>query len=77
MFTPKYYNVEIPANTKEMIHRIETFKCWLYDYSLKFETSGAWDHIHFEIFITDQNILDDVNNALDGLVFFDCIKASA
>ena len=74
MFVAKWYNIDIPYFTHEMMRRVDTFRSWLYDAGIKFETSGNFDMVHFEIFVKSQNEHDNINNALDGLVFFDAIR---
>lgn len=71
----KYYNVEIPANTKTMIVRNENFKSWLYNNNIKFETSGCFECIHYEIYSHNKFEFDAINNALDTIVWYDAICA--
>ena len=68
----KWYNVEIPYNTREAIRRAENFKVWLTDAFVKYEVSAAGDFLHFEIF-TDEQHVRFINKALDNLVFKDAI----
>ena len=68
----KYYNVEIAYNTREMIDRVDNFRMWLYDNSIKHETSSAGDFVHFEILLSS-NEVEKVNTALDSIVWFDSI----
>lgn len=56
-----------------MIVRNENFKTWLYNNGLKFETSGCFEYIHYEIYIADKIQFDTVNSALDNIVWYDAI----
>ena len=69
----KYYNVEIAYNTREMINRVNNFRMWLYDNNIQHETSSAGDFVHFEIFLSADEVAK-VNNALDSIVWFDGIE---
>lgn len=69
----KYYNIELAYNTRTMIDRINTFRAWLYDNNIKHETSSAGDFVHFEIFLSADEV-EKVNNALDNIVWFDSIE---
>lgn len=73
MFTTKYYNVEIPANTCEMLKRIENFKTMLIDNCFTVETSGCFDMVHFEIFIPSETALRYVNKLLNTIVWYDTL----
>ena len=68
----KYYNVEIAYNTREIINRVNNFRMWLYDNNIKHETSAADDFIHFEILLSSEEV-EEVNNALNNIVWFDGI----
>jgi hypothetical protein len=68
----KWYNVEIPYNTREYIARVGSFREWLMNHHIKHETSGAGEYVHFEVF-TSENMVSMINNALDTLVWFDSI----
>ena len=68
----KYYNIEIAYNTREMIDRVNNFRTWLYDNNIKHEISSAGDFVHFEILLSDDEVVK-VNNALDDIVWFDSI----
>lgn len=68
----KWYNVEIPYNTKESINRADNFKFWLHENGIKFENSACGNMVHFEVFL-DSKDLQKVNNALDKIVWFDAI----
>ena len=68
----KYYNVEIAYNTREMIDRVDNFKMWLYDNNIKHETSAAGSFVHFEILLSKEEV-EEVNNALDTIVWYDSI----
>ena len=71
----KWYNVELPYNTREAIRRADNFKSWLNDNGYKHETSGAGDHVHFEVLLSVDD-LEAVNGALDCIVWFDAITAA-
>ena len=68
----KWYNVEIPYNTREYINRTNAFREWLMNHHIKHETSGVDEYVHFEIYASE-NMIPMVNNALDTLVWFDSI----
>ena len=68
----KYYNVEIAYNTREMINRVDDFRMWLYDNNIKHEISAAGTFVHFEILLSKEEV-EEVNNALDTIVWFDSI----
>ena len=68
----KYYNIELAYNTREMIDRVNDFRAWLYDNNIKHETSSTGDFVHFEILLSKEEI-EEVNNALDNIVWFDSI----
>lgn len=68
----KWYNVEIPYNTRESIAKVNTFREWLVNHHFKHETSGASDWVHFEIY-AGENMVSMINQALDTLVWFDSI----
>lgn len=68
----KWYNVEIPYNTREDMKRADEFKWWLYCNDFQFETSGCFNMIHFEIFAS-KNDLIILNDALNQIVWFDAI----
>lgn len=68
----KWYNVEIPYNTKEAIKRADNFRAWLYDNNIKCEPSACGNMVHFEILLNDTDV-SKVNNALDKIVWFDSI----
>ena len=68
----KWYNVEIPAKTKEQMERLENFKWWLYCNHYQYETSGCFEMVHFEIFASENDLII-INNALDEIVWFDAI----
>lgn len=73
MFTAKYYNIDLPCTTRENIRRTENFKNYLCNNYFKFETSGNFDWLHFEIFVNSKNELDELNKMLDIIVFYDAI----
>ena len=68
----KYYNVEIAYNTREMINRVDDFRMWLYDNDIKHEISSVDTFVHFEILLSKEEV-EEVNNALDNIVWFDSI----
>ena len=68
----KYYNIEIAYNTRTMIDRVDNFRTWLYDNNIKHETSSASSFVHFEILLSNDEVVK-VNNALDDIVWFDSI----
>ena len=69
----KWYNIEFNVETREMLRRVESFKEWLYDRNIKFETSAAgYSWIHFEILLEPGSV-DIVNEALDKIVWYDAI----
>ena len=68
----KYYNIELAYNTRTMIDRVNDFRTWLYDNNIKHETSSAGDFVHFEILLSD-NEVEEVNNALDDIVWYNSI----
>lgn len=68
----KYYNVEIAYNTREMINRVDDFREWLYDNDIKHEISSVDTFVHFEILLSKEEV-EEVNNALDNIVWFDSI----
>ena len=68
----KYYNVEIAYNTREMINRVDNFRAWLYDNNIKHEISSAGTFVHFEILLSEEEV-EEVNNALDVIVWYDGI----
>ena len=69
----KWYNIEFNVETREMLHRIEAFREWLYYRNIKFETSAVGKSgVHFEILLEPGSI-DIVNEALDKIVWYDAI----
>lgn len=68
----KWYNVEIPYNTREYIKRVNSFREWLMNYHIKHETSSAGKYVHFEVFASE-NMIPMINQALDTLVWFNSI----
>ena len=69
----KWHNIEFNVETREMLHRVEAFKEWLYDNDVKFETSGIdYNGVHFEILLEPGSV-DIVNEALDNIVWYDAI----
>lgn len=68
----KWYNVEIPYNTREYIKRVDSLREWLMNHHIKHETSGAGKYVHFEVFASE-NMIPMINQALDTLVWFDSI----
>ena len=68
----KWYNVEIPYNTKEYIKRVDSLHEWLMNHNIKHETSSVSNWVHFEIYASE-NMIPMINQALDNLVWFDSI----
>ena len=68
----KYYNIEIAYNTITMSDRGNNCRTGLYDNNIKHETSSAGDFVHFEILLSNDEVVK-VNNALDDIVWFDSI----
>lgn len=70
----KYYNIEFNVETREMLRRVESFKEWLYDTCVKFETSAVGKSgVHFELLLEPCRV-DIVNEALDRIVWYDAIN---
>ena len=69
-----WYNVEIPYNTRETIERANAFGNWLHENNFKFEPSACGDMVHFEIFMSAENV-QKVNSALYRIVWFDAINS--
>lgn len=72
MNAKKWYNVEIPYNTREAIKRADAFKNWLHENDFTFEPSAAGNMVHFEILMNAADV-QKVNAALDKIVWFDAI----
>lgn len=68
----KWYNVEIPYNTREDIKRAENFKNFLHENGFYFEPSACGTMVHFEIKAKETD-LKKLNKALDKIVWFDAI----
>lgn len=68
----KWYNVELPYNTKEAIKRVDNFKFWLDENGFKCEPSGCYNMVHLEVLATETD-LPKINKALDDIVWFDAI----
>lgn len=68
----KWYNVEIPYNTKEYINRTNAFRAWLINHNVKHEICGADEYAHFEVY-ANEKMVSMINQALDTLVWFDSI----
>ena len=68
----KWFNVEIPYNTRETMKRACNFKDALHEMCIKFEASAAGENIHFEILL-DEKEVGTVNGLLDQIVFCDAI----
>lgn len=68
----KWYNVEIPYNTRNAIARADNFKMWMDENVFKYETSAAGYMVHFEI-CANENDLPKINKALDEIVWYDAI----
>lgn len=74
MFIKKWYSINIPCCfTDEMMQRVDTFRSWLCDSGIKFETSTNFDMVRFEMLVKSESERANINNALKGLVFFDSI----
>jgi len=58
MFTPKWYNIELKLLSAEVL------KEYLRNNGIRFESSGCFDLIHFEIFVTSQQIFDSIERFL-------------
>ena len=69
----KWYNVEIPYNTRETIKRADNFRTWLYNHNFKHEPSACGELVHFEIYASENDV-QAINNALDTIVWFDAIR---
>ena len=70
----KWYNIEFNVETSEMLHRVMSFKEWLHDIGVKFETSAIGKSgVHFELLLEPGSV-DIVNEALDKIVWYDAIK---
>ena len=61
MFSTKWYNVEL-KETQACI-----FKDFLHNHGIRFESSGCYNLIHFEIFITNQYDLNSIECFLISL----------
>ena len=69
----KWYNIEFNIETREMLRRVESFKEWLYDKDVKFETSAVgYSWVHFEILLEPSSV-EVVNEAIDKIVWYDAI----
>ena len=64
----KWYNVELPYNTKDAIKKADNFKNWLKENGYKYEPSSCYNMVHIEI-LASENDLDKINNALDMIVW--------
>lgn len=69
----RWYNIEIPYNTREMMRRAENLKECLDTLGYKAETSAAGDHVHFEILASASNA-ELLNKIIDRVVFYDAIS---
>ena len=58
MFNPKWYNTELSVISAEI------FKDFLRDHSIRFESSGCFNLIHFEIFVPSEKIFNLINDFL-------------
>lgn len=54
----KWYNVELHPISAEL------FKDFLHEKGIRFETSGCFDLVHFEVYIYDEKQIDDINSFL-------------
>ena len=58
MFTAKWYNVELNKISAELL------KDYLRDNGIKFDSSGCYNLVHIEMFITSQEMYDRINSYL-------------
>ena len=58
MFTAKWYNIELKLLSAEVL------KEYLRNNGIRFETSGCFDLVHFEIFVTSEKIFDSIERFL-------------
>lgn len=66
----RWVNIELPYNTEETKRRCKLFKYYLRDNGIVFETSGAYENLHFDILcLSEQDA--EINAALDRIVFYD------
>ena len=72
MADKKWYSVELNASTRKGLERCEKFKEFLYDTVDKFEPSGCFECLHFEIEATPHEV-DLINDWLDANVYSDAI----
>lgn len=56
----KYYNIELAT------HEAAALKLFLHDAGIKFESSGCYNSVHFEI-LASQDQKDMINSFLDTL----------
>lgn len=68
----KWYNVEIPYNTREYRDRTWDFREWLINNHIEYSMCGAYDNAYIEVFASE-NMIPMINQALDTLVWFDSI----
>ena len=69
----KWYSVELNASTRRGLKECEDFKEFLNETVDKFEPSGCFECIHFEI-LASQDEADAINKWLDKNVYYDAIK---
>ena len=61
----KWYNVDMRGTTLEQMKKAEDFKMFLYDVVDKFEVSGNFDFLHFEIWADDMEV-NEINRWLNA-----------
>ena len=72
MASKKWYSTNLSASTREGLETCEKFKEFLHDTVDKFETSGCFDLLHFEIEATPHEA-DLINNWLYLNIYSDAI----
>lgn len=72
MTTKKWYNLDLPYNTKEAIRRVEVYREWLINNGYQFEASACGDMVHLEVLMPIEDV-PKANEALDRLVWFDAV----
>lgn len=61
----KWYNVDMRGTTLEQMKKAEDFKMFLYDVVDRFEVSGNFDFLHFEIWADDMEV-NEINRWLNA-----------
>ncbi len=54
----KWYNVELQPISAEL------FKDFLHEKGIRFESSGCYNMVHFEVYIFDEKQIDAINSFL-------------